>query len=117
MPEASVRREFPWAAVIEWRYQITEHGMPPSELLKSMYALEDQMERQIEGTKLALLAMTRTGNGLRRWTYYVSSRKVAENEMAALVKASEAETVRLSVVEEPDWTALRDVLSRVQTSK
>ena len=117
MPSPDVRRQFPWATTIEWYYPVVERGMPSDELLKSMYAFEDQLETQVVMQQLSMLALTRTGNGIREWTYYAKERGVAENQIANLAKASPAQTIRVKVREEPDWSSLQDVLSNIREAR
>lgn len=117
LPSPEVRRQFPWATTIEWFYPVGERGMPSDELLKSMYAFEDRLETQVVMQQLSMLALTRTGNGLREWTYYAKEKGVAENQITSLAKASPAHTIRVKVHEEPTWSSLQDVLSNVREAK
>lgn len=112
-PDATMRA-FPWVTTIEWHYPIRDRGMPSEDTLKGMRALEDELKREVLSKGLSVHALTRTGNGLRKWTYYVTDRKVAENQFAQAAKASSAETIRVTVLEEPEWTSLRDVFNNVR---
>ena len=114
LPNSTTREDFPWMTSIEWPYPIRERGMPPDALLDEMYKLESEVERGVASKNLCRLVITRTGNGLREWTYYAKERKVAEVDIASIVKAGFPGTVRVSVRREPEWTTLRDVLSSIQ---
>ena len=114
LPNSATREDFPWLARIEWPYPIRERGMPPDALLDEMYKLEAEVERVAVSRNLCRLAVTRTGNGLREWTYYAKDRKVGEEVIANVVKAGFPATVRVSVRSEPEWTTLREVLVNVQ---
>jgi hypothetical protein len=113
LPNSTTREDFPWVTSIEWRYPIRERGMPADALLDEMYKLESELERGVASKNLCRLVITRTGNGLREWTYYAKDRKVAEVDIANIVK-SFPDTVRISVRREPEWTTLREVLSNIQ---
>jgi hypothetical protein len=117
VPGPDIRRQFPWATTIEWYYPAVGRGMPSDELLKNMYAFEREIESRVVATQLSMHALTRTGNGLREWTYYVIDRRVAEDQMAELAKASPAETISVKVHQEPDWTALQNVLSNIRETE
>jgi len=114
LPNSATREDFPWVTSIEWPYPNRDRGMPADSLLDEMYKLESEVERVAVSKNLCRLAITRTGNGLREWTYYAKDRKVAEEQIANLVKAGFPETVRVSVRKEPEWKTLRDVLANVQ---
>jgi hypothetical protein len=113
LPNSTTREDLPWVTTIEWRYPIRERGMPADALLDEMYKLESEVERGVASKNLCRLVITRTGNGLREWTYYAKDRKVAEVDIANIVK-SFPDTVRISVRREPEWTTLREVLSNIQ---
>jgi hypothetical protein len=114
LPDATTRAAFRWVATIEWRYPISGRGMPSDETLRSMRALEDQLKREVLFKGLSMHALTWTGNGLRKWMYYVTDRKVADEQFAQAAKASPAENIRVSVLEEPEWTSLQNVLANVR---
>ena len=114
LPNSATREDFPWVTTIEWPYPVRDRGMPSDPLLDEMYKLENEVERVAVSRNLCRLAITRTGNGLREWTYYAKDRKVAEVDITNIVKASFPDTVRVSVRKEPEWTTLRDVLANVQ---
>ena len=114
LPNSATREDFPWLTTIEWPYPIRERGMPPDALLDEMYKLEAEVERVAVSRNLCRLAVTRTGNGLREWTYYAKERKVGEEQIASIVKANFPATVRVRVRREPEWTTLRDVLTNVE---
>jgi len=114
LPNSATREDFPWVTTIEWPYPNRDRGMPADSLLDEMYKLESEVERVAVSKNLCRLAITRTGNGLREWTYYAKDRKVGEQDIANLVKAGFPDTVRVNVRREPEWTTLRDVLANVQ---
>jgi uncharacterized protein DUF695 len=113
IPKLQVRAAFPWETKIRWQYTIDDAGMPSDEVLKSMYTLEDDLDRVVVSNQQAVLAMTRTGNGSREWTYYAKSREVVEREIKDIVKSSPASTIRVTLAEDSQWTSLTDVLSKV----
>ena len=116
-PNAATRESYPWVTSIDWPYPVRDRGMPGDALLDQMLKFEEEVERAVMATGRGRLAMTRTGNGLREWTYYVKERSVAEVEIASVVKASAPATVTFSVRKEAEWTSLRDVLSNVQEER
>lgn len=114
LPNSATREDFPWVMSIEWPYPVRDRGMPPDALLDQMYKLESEVERGVASKNLCRLVITRTGNGLREWTYYARDRKVAEVDIANIIKADFPASVRVNVRREPEWTTLRDVLSSIQ---
>jgi hypothetical protein len=82
-----------------------------------MYTLEEELERQVISKHLSVHAITRTGHGVREWTYYAKNREVAENPIANVVKASPAVAIKVAVRQEPEWTSLHEVLSNMRGSQ
>jgi hypothetical protein len=116
-PNAPTRESYPWVTSIDWPYPVRDRGMPGDELLDQMLKFEEELERVVVSKGLGRLALTRTGNGLREWTYYVKERSVAEIDIASVVKASAPATASFAVRKEADWATLRDVLSNVQEER
>src|SRR5581483_1322523 len=97
LPNSATRQDFPWLASIEWPYAVAGRGMPSDALLDEMYRLESEVERGVASRNLCRLVITRTGNGLREWTYYARDRNIAEVDIAEIVKANSPASVRLNV--------------------
>jgi hypothetical protein len=116
LPPADLRAEFRWVTSVKWYYPVTDKGMPSVQQLKTMLELEDEIESHVVARQLSMLALTRTGNGLREWVYYAKERRVGEDEIAGLARAS-GENIQVMVREEPEWTSLRNVLSRESAKK
>ncbi|HWA37368.1 MAG TPA: DUF695 domain-containing protein [Burkholderiales bacterium] len=110
-PDDAMRSRFPMELTIEWRYGMEHRGMPSAEMLQDMYALEDAFEKALEEKGLAILALARTGNGMRRWTYYAASNP---GVVAAAQKAAKAHKApaKVSIRRDAQWTALRDIHAR-----
>jgi hypothetical protein len=110
-PDDATRGRFPMELTIEWRYGMEHRGMPSPEMLQDMYALEDALEKALEEKGLAILGLARTGNGVRRWTYYAAGNPgvVAAAQRAA--KAHKA-PASVSIRRDAQWTALRDIHAR-----
>ena len=116
-PNGPTRETYPWVTSIDWPYALRDRGMPGDALLDQMLRLEEEVERVVMSKGLGRLAITRTGNGLREWTYYVKERSVAEVEIASVLKASAPAAVTFSVRKEAEWTTLREILSNVQEER
>jgi hypothetical protein len=110
-PDDATRGRFPMELTIEWRYGMEHRGMPSPEMLQDMYALEDALEKALEEKGLAILGLARTGNGMRRWTYYAAGNP---GVVAAAQKAAKAQKApaSVSIRRDAQWTALRDIQAR-----
>jgi hypothetical protein len=58
--------------IIVWKY-FSENGQPNADDHRDMNQLEDALERVLQGSQLATLALVSTGENLREWTYYARS--------------------------------------------
>ena len=61
--------------VIVWKY-VSENGQPNPDEHSDMNQSEDALERVLQGSQVATLALVSTGENLREWTYYAQSEDV-----------------------------------------
>lgn len=113
LASATTRQRYINAVTLEWRYPVVGQGMPPDELLREMYSFEGEMGRELVKDGQALLAVTRTGNGLRRWIYYLIEKPSALTRLKRLADTRKGSVMVVSVAREPEWQSLSIVLAGV----
>lgn len=95
-----------------WKYE-SEGGQPAAEDYQRMNLLEDTLESALN-QDLSTLALVSTGEGLRKWTYYVRS----EDEFLARLNYAFTGSLRFPIeiytAYDPNWDAYRDFRSGVR---
>ena len=114
LPSIETRKSYVTATTLEWRYPVKGKGMPSDELRKDMYSFEEQVDQALVKTQLALLAVTRTGNGIRRWVYYLPEGTTAITSLNDLVAQHKGKVKVVSVTLDPEWQSLSEILAGVK---
>lgn len=112
IPEELHRGLLPWMATIEWKYAPFGKGMPEEQLLKRMYALEDEVEAK-HGS-WARFVLSETGGGVRMLRYYTSSADEFKLRVQAIAQREAAGPKIVSVVFDPSWATQRQTLREVK---
>lgn len=74
MPHLDTKK-YPYRIEIRWAYEGDKRGMPTDTTGAEMEAFEAALTPALERNKLALLAYTCTGEGLKEWVYYTRNLK------------------------------------------
>lgn len=99
--------------IILWRYQ-SEGGMPSQVERKQMDELEDLLQPAIEATGIATLAIVSTGEGLRDWTYYVTSEEVFFRKLNEALKSKPKFPVEIHVGPDVKWSTYEQFVQQVK---
>lgn len=67
--------KYPYRIEIRWAYEGDRRGMPADTVGAEMEAFETALSPALERNKLALLAYSCTGEGLKEWVYYTRNLK------------------------------------------
>ena len=114
LPSAETRKHYVTATTLEWHYPVKGKGMPSDELLRNMYFFEEQLDQALVQKRLAVLAVTRTGNGLRRWIYYLPEGGPAITSLNDLVAQHRGTIKFVSAAHESEWQSLSEILVSVK---
>jgi hypothetical protein len=106
------RSKYPIRATLSWRYS-SETGMPSVPERESMDKLEDQIAPQLK-PPLASLALVRTGNNLRRWTFYASSEAAFRKKLEQALKPGTPRTIEVEAAPEPKWETYEQFVQGVR---
>ena len=96
------RSKFPVRVTLSWRYE-SATGMPSAPERESMDQFEDLVGPQVESPLLASLALVRTGDNLRQWTYYTTSEDAFRAKFGVAVRSAPQAPVELKVEPDPAW--------------
>jgi hypothetical protein len=98
------RTRQPVRVVLVWGFQ-SDTGMPTHDEVQRMDKMEHALERTVEKSGAATLAIVATGEGLREWTYYA----VSENEFLAQLNRGlsghDKFPIEIHVNDDPEWLA------------
>jgi len=79
-----------------------------------MDELEDLLQPAIEATGIATLAIVSTGEGLREWTYYVTSEEVFFNKLNEALKSKPKFPIEIHVGPDAKWSTYEQFAQQVK---
>jgi hypothetical protein len=106
------RSKYPIRVTLSWKYS-SETGMPSVPERESMDKLEDQVGPQLK-PPVASLALVRTGNNLRQWTFYASSEATFRRKLEQALKAGTPHTFEVEATPEPRWETYEQFVQGVR---
>ena len=108
------RRAFPERVTLEWRYA-SETGLPARPEREAMDRFEDSLGAKLrdQGRLTASLVIVSTGEGVRRWTYYVKSSAVFMKDLSVVTPKSSA-PIETRVATDPGWSSYETFISGVR---
>ena len=116
-PKAGERVAQPDRITLTWRYDAdANNGMPTDDDKAGMDQLEDLLEPAVEIAGFSNLALVRTGDGVREWTYYARSGHEFLERMKAVLPGHPqfAGKVLVEVAADPGWSAYEDFRGHLQ---
>ena len=96
------RSKYPIRVTLAWRYE-SSTGMPSVVERESMDKLEDLLSPQLEESALASLALVRTGDNLRQWTYYAKSEPAFRSRLDQVLRGAGSFPIEVNAEPEPSW--------------
>lgn len=111
------RRVFPERVTLEWRYK-SETGLPVQPEREAMDRFEDSLSAKLSdhGHLTASLVLVSTGEGTRRWTYYVKSGSAFMQDLN-VVTANSPISVEAHVASDAGWTSYESFIGGVQRQR
>ena len=106
------RSKYPVRVTVSWRYS-SPTGMPSVPERESMDKLEDLLVPQVRPS-LASLALVRTGNNLRQWTFYTSSEAEFRKKLEQALKKNSQQPVEVESELEPGWETYEQFVQSVR---
>ena len=107
------RARYSTRITLSWRYE-SPSGMPSTSERESMDRFEDLLEPQLEPTLLASLALVRTGDNLRQWTYYTKSESGFRAKLEQAIRSAGGAPVEASAVSDPAWRVYEQFVKGVR---
>ena len=95
------RSMYPIRVTLSWKYS-SGTGMPSVPERESMDKLEDRIAPQLE-PPVASLALVRTGDNLRQWTFYASSEATFMKKLEQVLKSGTPQAIEVAATPEPKW--------------
>lgn len=98
------RAKFPWLVVIAWKYD--GGAMPAKDINEKMLRLEDAIEDDIVTGEHCIHAVSRTGNGLKEWEYYIKDQADFTTRFNKAVMGHERYPIKITFYSDPEWKEL-----------
>ena len=89
--------------IIVWKY-VSENGQPNPDEHSDMNQLEDALERVLQGSQVATLALVSTGENLREWTYYAQSEDVFIERLNLALEDMPPFPIEIHTAHDPTWS-------------
>lgn len=110
VPDQSKRNLMPWRLTVEWRYESTKEGLPTEGAIQKARVIEDDIDKLLQSQSPADLPLVETGNGVRRWYFYVRDPKAVEKAMQVYFDKRPEIIVSVKARKDQDWSALKEVV-------
>lgn len=111
LPVQYDRKELSERVVLVWKYQGMK-GMPSTDERQLMDQMEDLLAL-IEKRGVAKLVMVSTGNNLREWTYYATSKEIFLSELNVALHGKAAFPIEIHIGKDPSWSTYENFKSGV----
>jgi len=79
-------------------------GWPAPQEDEQLRAIEENLQRELEGTERAVLAAVITTGGMREFVFYTRSRDWIREWAARFNKATDSHTVQVMAQQDPKWS-------------
>ena len=106
------RDKCPWLAIIAWKYE--GGAMPTKEVNAKMIRLEDAIEHHIVKNEHCIHAVSRTGNGLKEWEYYIKDREDFISRFNRALADQEHYPVEITFYRDPEWRELKRFIAMLK---
>jgi len=105
LPAESIRKFMPWLTVVSWKYDGTNNnGMPEKSVNTSMIKLEDGLETIVGREKIYFDVYSATGNNLKEFVFYISSRDEFMVGFNKALKGHEAYPIEINFYQDAEWS-------------
>jgi hypothetical protein len=115
LPDEQTRSALPWLTAITWEYDgAANNGMPSESVLEKMKALEKAIEEKLSAPGFCHHAYSRTGNGLKVLTYYVSDQDQFMEGLNSVLNDHPRYPIEIDFHEDADWDVFQKLLKQVR---
>jgi hypothetical protein len=97
--------KFPWLVIIAWKYEGGD--MPSKEVNAKMIALEDAIDGHIAKGEHCVHAVSRTGNGLKEFEYYIKNQDDFIGRFNEALAGQERYPIQITFYSDPEWKELK----------
>jgi len=115
-PHSADWLSFPYALCVLWSYDLTvRNGMPPTEDNEHQVSFEDATASLDEGQH-GYLMLVSTGNGCKRWLYYVRDPKRWVEELNKCLSGHESYPLQIENWRDDEWSTWQEFAASVTGS-
>lgn len=109
--EKELKEKFPMLTVVSWKYEgATNNGMPLTEINEKMIVLEEAIEKAMDKSKQYQHAYSRTGNNLKEFVYYSSSKDQFMTLLNETLATHERYPIEINFYEDPEWSEFKKLI-------
>ena len=118
VPDLGVTSRYPWLTVISWKYDKTRrNGMPPELINNQMIQLEDALSEEFLVLAGAHWAYNRTGNGLKKFAYYIKGRERFSDQLNKALADHQRYPIEIDFYVDSAWTDYLELVDIFSESK
>ena len=112
IPDADIRRKFPFLLEIAWGYESLPNGMPTEKEILYARKLHGAIDR-IVGSQ-GMHAMSRTGDGGRTFYYYIESIDKLREPIREFFDNEPPLSVKVTVTQDVEWKTISNMHSAIK---
>jgi hypothetical protein len=112
-PNEQTRHNYRWLTVISWKYSPDQRGMPEPSDTARMKVLEDIIESSLEAHGTCMQVISRTGNGMREWSYYIRDRDEFIDALNTALAKQPKFPIEINFFEDSAWRELSHIQNSV----
>lgn len=113
VPAYALPEKYPNAIEMHWKYTPDPLGMPEEKVVSQIAKFEAAVD-PIQGDHVGYLMMIVTGNGERRWLWYVADPKAFAAALNRLIPGRPFPITLNAAANEPDWKTYRAMREKIQ---
>lgn len=100
----------PDRVILAWRYE-SPSGMPPQDLRNQMDSFEDRLAPLVDAKSESVLVLVSTGENLREWVFYVSSKDRFLGALKAMLPIERNIPIEIHTATDPGWSMYQTFLN------
>ena len=112
IPSEALPAKYSTAIEIHWKYTPDSRGMPAESVLAQFARLEADTD-PLQGDRLGYLMVVLTGNGERRWLWYVADPTAFAAGLSRLLPGHPFPITLNAAATEPNWKTYRSMREKV----
>jgi hypothetical protein len=112
IPASASPAKYPTAIEMHWKYTSDSRGMPAESVLSQFARFEADVD-PLQGDRLGYLMVIVTGNGERRWLWYVADPAAFAAGLSRLIPGHPFPITLNAAAIEPDWKTYRTMREKI----